>query len=186
MIPPRPLLSLSAVVFLIALAGCAPAPAFSADVPLMSSADLGPADGYIATGDSVRLTDDVPAVTELASDLRDALALANAAAESDRGVEITLTSGWRSARYQQSLFDEAAINYGSEAEAGKWVKRPDGSKHVTGEAVDVATADAMDWLNRFGSQYGLCQVYANEAWHFELVADASGVCPAMLSDSTVG
>ena len=60
------------------------------------------------------------------------------------------------------------------------------SKHVTGEAVDVATADAMDWLNRFGSEYGLCQIYANEAWHFELAADASSVCPPMMSDSTVG
>ena len=124
----RPLPSLAALVIVISLAGCAPVIASSTGVPPMSasvsSADLGPADGYIATGDSVKLTDDVPAVTELAADLRDALALANAAAESERGVEITLVSGWRSERYQQSLFDEATVTYGSVAEASRWVKRP--------------------------------------------------------------
>ncbi len=38
----------------------------------------------------------------------------------------------------------------------------------------------MDWLSRFGAQYGACrQTYANEMWHFELVADATGACPLM-------
>jgi len=66
------------------------------------------------------------------------------------------------------------------------VKHGDESKHVRGEAVDIATADAMDWLSRFGGEYGLCRIYANEAWHFELAADASGTCPALLTDSTAG
>jgi len=66
------------------------------------------------------------------------------------------------------------------------VKRPDESKHVLGEAVDIATADAMDWLNRFGGEFGLCQIYANEAWHFELAADDTGICPAQLTDGSAG
>lgn len=174
--------ALAAFALLVALTGCASA---TASEPPPADTPLGAADGYVADGESVRLTDDVPAVTGLAVALRDALLLANGDAAAD-GIEITLTSGWRSERYQQYLFDEAVTTYGSEAEASRWAKLPADSKHVTGDAVDVATADAMDWLNRFGSAYGLCQTYANEAWHFELVADASGACPLMLLDSSYG
>ncbi|QJA00798.1 M15 family metallopeptidase [Leifsonia sp. PS1209] len=149
------------------------------------SAQLGQDDGYIPTGETVALTDDVPAVTRLDHRLLEALDRA-ATAAADRDVTFTLTDGWRSERYQQSLFDDAVQKYGSEEEASKWVKRGDESKHVRGEAVDIATADAMDWLTRFGGEYGLCQVYANEAWHFELTADSDGVCPAQLPDGTAG
>jgi hypothetical protein len=47
---------------------------------------------------------------------------------------------------------------------------------ASGEAVDIATADTMG-LSRFGGDYGLCRIYAREAWHFELPADVSGTCP---------
>ena len=30
-----------------------------------------------------------------------------------------------------------------------------------------------------GSQFGLCQIYANEIWHFELAVDAQGNCPRL-------
>ncbi|MCS5732906.1 M15 family metallopeptidase [Herbiconiux daphne] len=133
---------------------------------------LGPDDGYIPDGDTVALTDDVPAVTRLDPALRAALtsAEAAAAADGDGDVRFTLVDGWRSDRYQQFLFDRAVDRYGDADEAARWVKTPAESKHVSGQAVDIATADAMDWLNRFGAPFGLCQVYANEAWHFELAA----------------
>ncbi|MCS5720360.1 M15 family metallopeptidase [Herbiconiux sp. CPCC 205763] len=194
----RPLLTaLAAASVLLALSGCAVIGGVAAahgagrpdsrtdSAPISTSTDLGQADGYIPVGDRVALTDDVPAVTNLDPDLRDALANAAQAAAAD-DVEFTLVDGWRSARYQQYLFDQAVTEYGSAEEASRWVKEPDQSKHVLGEAVDIATADAMDWLNRFGGEFGLCQIYANEAWHFELGADASGTCPPPLTDSSAG
>lgn len=45
---------------------------------------------------------------------------------------------------------------------------------------------AMDWLNRFGAEFGLCQIYANEAWHFEYVPGVTDECPPQLLDSTAG
>jgi LAS superfamily LD-carboxypeptidase LdcB len=182
--------TLAAVALAATIAGCTSAGQGTAAgpgsvPPVTNPSDLGPDDGYIPVGDTVALTDDVPAVTKLDPQLRDAL---DRAAEdaADRDVAFTLTDGWRSERYQQYLFDQAVAKYGSEEEASKWVKSGDQSKHLRGEAVDIATADAMDWLSRFGPAYGLCQVYANEAWHFELLADGAGECPAQLTDGTAG
>jgi hypothetical protein len=183
--------ALGAAALLLALSGCAVAHAQESGAPsgltapVSDPADLGPQDGFVAVGDRVALTDDVPAVTNLDSALRSALDEA-ASAAADDDVTFTLVDGWRSERYQQFLFDQAVEEYGSEDEAARWVKRPAESKHVLGEAVDLATADAMDWLNRFGAEFGLCQIYANEAWHFELAADENGVCPPQLTDGTAG
>jgi hypothetical protein len=171
------------------LAGCAAIGSLGVTLesnpPVTSASQLGPDDGYIPDGDSVGLDADVPAVTRLDPRLKDALDRAAADAAS-RDVRFTLTDGWRSERYQQYLFDQAVAKYGSEQEASRWVKRGDESKHVKGEAVDIATADAMDWLVRFGAEYGLCQVYANESWHFELRGDGSGHCPGLLEDGSAG
>ncbi|MFJ8896106.1 M15 family metallopeptidase [Leifsonia sp. NPDC102414] len=182
--------TLAAVALAATIAGCTSAgPGTAAGLgsvpPVTNPSELGPDDGYIPVGETVALTDDVPAVTKLDPQLRDAL---DRAAEdaADRDVAFTLTDGWRSERYQQYLFDQAVTKYGSEEEASKWVKSGDQSKHLRGDAVDIATADAMDWLSRFGAEYGLCQVYANEAWHFELLGDGSGECPAQLTDGTAG
>jgi D-alanyl-D-alanine carboxypeptidase len=98
-------------------------------------------------------------------------------------VVFTFTDAWRSERYQQQLFDDAVLRYGSEAEALRWVKPVAESAHVTGQAVDVATADAMDWLTRFGATYGLCQIYANESWHYEYIEGVTDQCPEQLADS---
>jgi hypothetical protein len=38
----------------------------------------------------------------------------------------------------------------------------------------------MEWMSAHGAAFGLCQVYANEPWHFELTADPVGGCPPML------
>jgi hypothetical protein len=193
----RPLLTALAAASVVALSGCTLVGGVAAaqgantpdgdpvGAPVSASSELGPADGYIPVGESVALTDDVPAVTNLDSSLRDALANA-AQAAADRDVQFTLVDGWRSARYQQYLFDQAVAQYGSAEEAARWVKQTDQSKHVLGEAVDIATADAMDWLNRFGAEFGLCQIYANEAWHFELAADDTGTCPPQLTDGSAG
>ena len=46
-------------------------------------------------------------------------------------------------------------------------------------------AGVSDWLIRNGAQFGLCQIYANEPWHYELrpLATAGG-CPPTYSDPT--
>jgi zinc D-Ala-D-Ala carboxypeptidase len=144
-------------------------------------ATLTTADGYIPTGSSLPLDSDEPAVSKLDPDLLSALRKARAAAL-DRGTDLTIADGWRSLRYQEQLFADAVQKYGSEEEASRWVKRGADSGHVSGHAVDLATADAMDFVSRFGSQWGLCQAYANEAWHFELSTEPEGECPAPAAD----
>ncbi|MFJ4877615.1 M15 family metallopeptidase [Streptomyces sp. NPDC088745] len=103
-------------------------------------------------------------------------------AEQD-GVDLFVTSGWRSRGYQQRLLDEAVRKYGSVAEARKFVETPDGSRHVRGQAIDIGPARADEWLIREGARYGLCQIYANEPWHFEVREVGGGRCPAMRGDA---
>ena len=95
------------------------------------------------------------------------------------GVELRITSGWRSKGFQQRLFDGGVQTYGSVEGAKQFVASPEASKHVVGEAVDVGPVDADKWLIRNGPRFGLCQIYANEIWHFELAVDENGVCPPL-------
>ncbi|KRC61161.1 hypothetical protein ASE14_09540 [Agromyces sp. Root81] len=143
-------------------------------------------DGYIEEGESVSpFADELPAIAQLEPELRTAMQDAARAAIAD-GYEFVVTNGWRSAAYQQSLFDAAIAEYGSEEEARRFVAGPERSKHVTGEAVDIGRTDANSWLSQHGSDYGLCQTYANEMWHFELSTEPGGECPAQLSDASAG
>jgi zinc D-Ala-D-Ala carboxypeptidase len=127
---------------------------------------------------------EVPAVANLDPDLRAALRqAANDAA--DDGVEFVVDSGWRSPEHQQRLLDEAISKYGSEAEAARWVATPETSAHVSGDAVDIGPADAAAWLSERGAEYGLCQIYGNEPWHYELRPEANQQgCPPMYPDPT--
>ena len=77
----------------------------------------------------------------------------------------------------------AIVTYGSLAEARKWVSTPEESSHVTGDAVDIGPTDAADWMSWFGNEYGLCQTYANEIWHYELTIEPGGTCPPPISDA---
>ncbi|QIM19972.1 M15 family metallopeptidase [Phycicoccus sp. HDW14] len=144
---------------------------------------LGTADGRLPDGATVRDTL-YPGVARLDPELRAALRAATADAADD-GVRIRLESGWRSRAYQAHLLADAVSQYGSAAEAARWVATPDTSPHVGGDAVDVGPADAMTWLARHGEEYGLCRVYANEPWHVELREDAArDGCPAPYADPT--
>ena len=123
--------------------------------------------------------DNHPAISNLDPQLRAALQEAAAAAKQNGIKDFWVTSGWRSQGYQQELLDQAIAKYGSKAEASKWVASPEDSSHVTGSAVDVGPTNAADWLSRKGQRFGLCQMYANELWHYELAADQQGNCPVM-------
>lgn len=147
---------------------------------------VGIAEGFIADGEWVSVFDThLPAVANLQPDLLAAVQQAHDDAARD-GVDLFITSGWRSERYQQGLLDSAIVTYGSLAEALRWVDTPEESSHVTGDAVDVGPTDAAYWLSEHGYAYGLCQTYANEIWHYELVTEPGGTCPPPISDASAG
>jgi zinc D-Ala-D-Ala carboxypeptidase len=144
---------------------------------------LGEADGAVPDGTTV-FDDEVPGVANLDPDLLSALRQAATDAAGD-GVEFFVDSGWRSPAYQERLLQEAVSKYRSEEEAARWVATPETSPHVSGEAVDIGPADATAWLSEHGAEYGLCQIYGNEPWHYELRPEAiDHGCPAMYADPT--
>ena len=144
---------------------------------------LGEADGAVPAGTTV-FDDDIPGVAKLDPALRDALRRA-ATDAAGGGIEFFVDSGWRSPAYQEQLLRTAVLRYGSEAEAARWVATPNASAHVTGRAVDVGHLDATTWLSVHGASYGLCQVYRNEPWHYELRPEAvDHGCPPMYADPT--
>lgn len=125
-----------------------------------------------------------PAVSGLRPELRDALERAAAAARED-DVQVQLTSGWRSPEEQQRLLDDAVEEYGSRAEAARWVATPETSAHVSGEAADVGEFAAVIWIGEHGHRFGLCRVYENEPWHVEYRPEAPvDGCPPVYRDPT--
>jgi zinc D-Ala-D-Ala carboxypeptidase len=128
--------------------------------------------------------DESPGVANLDPDLLGALRQA-ATDAADDGVEFVVDSGWRSPEDQNQLFREAISKYGSEEEAARWVATAETSAHVSGDAVDIGPSDATAWLSDHGAEYGLCQIYGNEPWHYELRSEATEHgCPAMYADPT--
>ncbi|MDT0306960.1 M15 family metallopeptidase [Streptomyces sp. DSM 44917] len=176
----------------------------SASSPAPSSGDLargGPESAAPGTGEPIAappalgedgslpegvtpFEDRYPGVARLDPELLRALraAAADAAAE---GVRLQVNSGWRSPAYQDRLLREAVAEYGSQEEAARWVATADTSPHVSGDAVDIGPSGSAQWLAGHGAAYGLCLVYRNEPWHFELRPEASGgECPRLYADPT--
>ncbi len=146
-------------------------------------AAAGVADGVVPAGVTV-FDDEYPAVTDLDPALLRALRRAATDAEGD-GVEFDVDSGWRSAKYQEQLLRGASSKYGSEEETARWVATPTTSAHVAGDAVDIGPAKSTAWLSEHGAKYGLCQIYTNEPWHYELRPEAiDHGCPRMYADPT--
>jgi D-alanyl-D-alanine carboxypeptidase len=144
---------------------------------------LGEAGGAVPDGTTV-FDDEVPGVANLDPALLRALRRAATDAAAD-DVELVVNSGWRSPAYEDQLRREAIGKYGSEAEAARWVATGTTSPHVSGHAVDIGPAHATSWLSAHGAAYGLCQIYGNEPWHYELRPDATAHgCPPMYADPT--
>lgn len=142
---------------------------------------LGETDGAVPEG--VRVFDDgIPAVANLDRGLLRALRHAARDAAKD-GITIVVNSGWRSREYQKQLLRDAVAKYGSEQAAARWVATPDRSSHVSGDAVDIGPSRAAAWLSKHGAEYGLCRIYRNEPWHYELRRGAiDDGCPSMYAD----
>ena len=141
------------------------------------------ADGVVPDGVTI-FDDAIPAVANLDPDLLRTLRQA-ATAAADDGVDFYVNSGWRSPEYQDQLLREAVSKYGSEDEAARRVATAATSPHVSGDAVDIGHSDATEWLSRHGAEYGLCRIYLNEPWHYELRTDAMDHgCPRMYANPT--
>jgi zinc D-Ala-D-Ala carboxypeptidase len=144
---------------------------------------LGEAGGAVPDGATV-FDDEIPGVGNLDPDLLGALRQA-ATDAADDWVQFFVDSGWRSPEYQEQLLHEAVSKYGSEEEAARWVATPNTSAHVSGDAVDIRPSDATAWLSEHGAEYGLCQIYSNEPWHYELRPEAiDRGCPPVYADPT--
>ena len=104
------------------------------------------------------------------------------------GVDLQITSGFRSLARQEALFARAISEHGDETEAAKWVLPPQFSHHPKGLAIDVNYPygpESAEWLERNGWRFGLCRVYANEWWHFEGVIAPGQSCPAPAPNALV-
>ncbi|MEU4191854.1 M15 family metallopeptidase [Kribbella sp. NPDC026611] len=157
-------------------------PSSSGPTSTTSHGALGTDDGYVPDGTTV-FDDEIPAVANLDAGLLTALRAAAKDAKGN-GVEFVVNSGWRSRAYQEQLLDQAISKYGSRAEAARWVATPDTSPHVAGQAIDIGKAAAA-WLAKHGARYGLCQIYDNEPWHYELRPRAiEHGCPPRYADPT--
>ncbi len=174
----------TAVALGLATPAVPPAPAIAlADhsVPLDPFVD--PGDGSLPSGATLTAFDvSHPAIGRLEPALLSAIQSATTAAAADR-ITMTITSGWRSPEFQQRLLDNAVRTYGSMAVARQYVETPTLSKHVIGQAVDVGGTGADQWLIANGARFGLCRIYANELWHFELATDPAGNCPPLLANA---
>ncbi|HEV8403958.1 MAG TPA: M15 family metallopeptidase [Candidatus Limnocylindrales bacterium] len=144
---------------------------------------MGAEDGVLPDGVTV-FDSRYPAVSKLDPALLRALRRA-ATDAADDGVGFTVDSGWRSGAYQERLFRAAVAEYGSAGQAARWVAIPGRSAHESGNAVDIGPSAATGWLSEHGARYGLCQIYGNEPWHFELrPAAVDHGCPPMYADPT--
>jgi zinc D-Ala-D-Ala carboxypeptidase len=161
-----------------------PEAASSVDVPARAHRGTdGEADGVVPKGTTV-FDGEIPGVANLDRALLGALRRA-AIDAADDGVELIVNSGWRSPEYQERLLREAIAKYGSEEQAARWVATPETSTHVSGDAVDLGPSKATAWLAEHGARYGLCQIYGNEPWHYELRREAiDGGCPPTYADPT--
>ncbi|MGE2736764.1 M15 family metallopeptidase [Mycolicibacterium vaccae] len=156
-------------------------PAVPAEPLVIGDAAVDTTGGWLPDGVRLSAIDDAanPILAQLDPNLLHAVQEATRAAAAE-GVVIEVTSGWRSPGFQQRLFDDAVRTYGSREKAAELVATPEVSKHVTGHAVDIGPEAADHWLIANGARFGLCQIYANEIWHFELVP---GQCPPLLPNA---
>src|ERR1700752_2466712 len=138
---------LFAVAAVLLAAGCATPvqiePASTTEpTPAPVPLTIGPAatdtyGGWIPDGQTLSPFDvSNPALAQLDPSLLNAIQDAARAATA-QGVDLRISSGWRSKGFQQRLFDDGVGKYGRVDIARQFVASSDVSKHVVGQAVDV-------------------------------------------------
>lgn len=189
---PGPALVAGAAVVALALAGCSSAGGDAAEpralprVPSSAASEVPapPPDGGAAHAAAPGAPPRVDGLDGVDADLAARFEAARAAAAAE-DVELRITSGRRTAEEQQRLVDEAVAKHGV-PEAYRWVLPPETSAHVQGLAIDVGATQGAYWLAEHGLEFGLCQTYANEVWHFEKLPDGADTCPEQHPDSSWG
>jgi Transglycosylase SLT domain/D-alanyl-D-alanine carboxypeptidase len=82
----------------------------------------------------------------------------SAAARREAGLELTVTSGFRSDAEQARLF--------AAHPDPKWVARPGTSLHRYGTELDLGPPTSYGWLGANARRFGFLQRYSWEAWHY--------------------
>ncbi|ACU71211.1 peptidase M15B and M15C DD-carboxypeptidase VanY/endolysin [Catenulispora acidiphila DSM 44928] len=136
-------------------------------------------------GDCENATHDTPAdIAKNFSGMTRSAQTAFLAAQKDAktaGLTFLLNSGYRSATYQQRVFDCWVAQLGSPQAARQYALPPNESAHVQGYAMDIAPPSAASWLEATKGKYGLCRRYADETWHFEYQSRyKTQGCPSLL------
>lgn len=177
-------LAVAAIITVVVSLGAAASGSASSRSTGAEEGEVTAADGMIAGDEPLSVFDDsAPAIANFDDALLAALRSAARDARAD-GIDFSVNSGWRSENLQAQLLQEAIVTYGTEEEAARWVATPESSSHVTGDAIDLGPWKALDWLAQHGSRYDLCQIYANESWHYELrPGAAANGCPLMYDDA---
>ena len=137
-----------------------------------ASGALGEADGAVPDGATV-FDDEIPAVANLDPDLLGPCATPRPMPPTTGSSSTSTAAGVRR-RTRSSCFG-----------GGRRVRVGRGSSPVGGDAGDVCprvggrgrrrAVRATAWLSEHGAAYGLCQIYDNEPWHYELRPEAVDV-----------
>ncbi|MFQ6392722.1 M15 family metallopeptidase [Nocardia sp. KC 131] len=151
-------------------------PAIVATAIASPSATAAPVDQQVATGSSI-------GTEGLEPGLALAYTMAQNQAEAE-GVDLSITSGYRTPEQQEELWLDGLRTYGSPDVARRWVLPPAESTHVSGKAIDVGPRGGAQWLEVNGNQWGLCRMYENEWWHFELATLPGTACPPLRADAS--
>jgi hypothetical protein len=143
--------------------------------------------GLIDLGDAIprQVINSAGETTKLNPELRNRFHALQVLAKST-GIDLRITSGFRTVAEQEKLFQAEVLSKGSETAAARFVLPPRLSRHTKGMAIDIASTEggrAMSWAEKFGYRVGLCRVYANERWHFEAITAPGQPCPLMRSNA---
>jgi hypothetical protein len=122
------------------------------------------------------------AITGLQPQFRDAVGQMLQDAQR-QGVNLRITSAYRSPEVQARLWENALAKYGSAEAARKWVAPPGKSQHNMGTAVDFAGPGGLlrdanspeaQWLRANAGRFGLDIPMDWEPWQVELAGARAG------------
>jgi hypothetical protein len=122
------------------------------------------------------------AITGLQPQFRDAVGQMLQDAQR-QGVNLRITSAYRSPEVQARLWENALAKYGSAEAARKWVAPPGKSQHNMGTAVDFAGPGGLlrdanspeaQWLRANAGRFGLDIPMDWEPWQVELAGARGG------------
>ena len=146
---------------------------------------LGEADGAVPDGTTV-FDDERPGVANLDPALLDALRRAATDAAAD-GVDVPRQQRLAlRRRTRSSCSARRSPKYGSRGGGGPLGGHPrDVARTCRATRSTSGPPAAAAWLSAHGAAYGLCQIYGNEPWHYELRPEAvDHGCPPTYADPT--